>query len=380
MPQSHQRPRSPDSTPFQPGYISFHTEVEMIQTQALRAGVFVVLLSLLPLCSQLAHAQVEPPLEPPCNNSKAKPAIRAFEKNKKPLMPKEIQDDAKLQEKLKAARLKKDTIKYCLENDKPLVNHVIDFDLYVETWQEIKDSNRTLHIRDSVLWSFKEEGLVSLAAFARDTEAADGKVTYRATAQIQWKNMTPGPSFSAERVEFLSETSFFSSRFPSPANFSHVAFLVDGADFRRATFADGTALFGDGADFGGATFGDGADFGGATFGDGADFGGATFGDEADFGGRPSAMRLTSAGRPSAMGLTSGGSLTSSALAFSPRRRPSAVGLTSRRRSSAIGLTSGGRPSVMRLTSRRRPSAMELSSGRRSSTMGLTSGGRPSAGT
>ena len=164
----------------------------MIRTRTFQAGVLIVLLFFLPLYSQVARAQ-----EVPCDNSQAKSVIPANKKGQ-PLMPEEIQNDAEIMNKLKGARLKlkEEDIRRCLRNDKPLINHVIDFDSYAAVWNKIKDSKPALRIEDSILWSFEEEGLVSLATFGRTAVDADGKTTLTIHVPIQWKNVTLGPSFS----------------------------------------------------------------------------------------------------------------------------------------------------------------------------------------
>ena len=147
----------------------------MIRTRTFQAGVLIVLLFFLPLYSQVARAQ-----EVPCDNSQAKSVIPANKKGQ-PLMPEEIQNDAEIMNKLKGARLKlkEEDIRRCLRNDKPLINHVIDFDSYAAVWNKIKDSKPALRIEDSILWSFQKsnKGLVALAAFAEKLPDADGKTT-----------------------------------------------------------------------------------------------------------------------------------------------------------------------------------------------------------
>ena len=274
----------------------------MIRTRTFRAGILVVLFFPLSVYSQVARAQ-----EVPCDNSQAESVIPANKKGQ-PLMPKEIQDDSEIMEKLKYARLNKEDIKRCLENDDPLKNHVIDFDLYAKAWEEIKDSKPALRIQDSVLWSFKE-GLVGMAAFAEKLPDADGKTTLTIHVPIQWKNVTVGPSFSVwkknahniekrKTIESLPGTSFESSRFPIGADFSKATFGADasfseatfGADasffrttfYKRASFSE--AKFGDRASFSEAKFGEHASFSEATFGADASFSGATFGADASFSG------------------------------------------------------------------------------------------------
>ena len=295
----------------------------MIRTRTLLAGAFGVLLFLLPAFSPFAHAQAAP-----CDNSQTtsvtpakKVQIKDQIKNR-PLMPEEIQADPEIMEKLKAKRLRltAEDIRRCLKSNKPLKNHVIDFDEYVAAWREIKYQKPSLLIEDSVLWSFKKKaGKVNLAAFARDTEDDNGTVTRVITGQIQWKNVTLGPSVSAREIEFPPKTSFANSRFPNLANFSNAilgnnadfsmakfgndtsfakAILGDYTSFHRATFkqnasfAEGTfgdhtafalvTYFGNDTDFSDANFGDGTSFNGATFKQNASFANATFGDYASF--------------------------------------------------------------------------------------------------
>lgn len=265
-------------TRFDPKSI-FRVEMQMIRTRTLLTGVFVVLLFLLPALSQVARAQTVR-----CDNSKAESVIPA--KEGKPLMPEEIQSDAGIMEKLKAARpsLTVEDIRRCLKNDEPLKNHVIDFDEYVDTWRSIKGQKPSPHIENSVLWSFKEKGRVNLAAFARDTEEANGKVTHVVTGQIQWRNVTLGPSFSAGGIEFPLIASFVNSRFPSRTDFSKTTFGIY-AYFEAATFGDEVSFVSAtfrGGSFYGATFGNNTRFAQATFGKGMSFAGATFGHNTRF--------------------------------------------------------------------------------------------------
>ena len=248
----------------------------MVQKSTLRAGVFIVLLFFLSALSQLAHAR-----SVPCDNSQAPSVIPTNEKGK-PLMPEEIKD--KEEEKLrKSIRLREKDIRDCLRNGKTIINHVIDFDLYVKVWQSLKNSKVSLRIQNSVLWSFKREGLVVLANFGRTDR--DGKI--KISARIKWSNVTLGPSFSAYHVKFPSRTSIVSSRFPRPTSFRGATFGYR-TSFTGATFGDEAsftgATFGDEASFTSATFGDKASFLDATFGYRASFWGATFGSEASFTG------------------------------------------------------------------------------------------------
>ncbi len=243
----------------------------MIRIQALRVSVSVVLLFLLSLYSQLAHAQ-----EVPCDNSGVGSVIPADGEGE-PLMPKEIQDNADIMKRLKDTRLKREAIKHCLGNNKPIINHVIDFDEYVEAWKEIKDPKRTLLIRDSVLWSFKE-GRVDLRKL-RYAGEVDGKITHGLIPRIQWRSVTLGPSFSAQGVELPARIYFNSSRFPDLADFIRTRFRGT-ASFSETTFAGEAffyeARFSGTASFAYATFGGGAYFGQATFSGNASFRNATF--------------------------------------------------------------------------------------------------------
>ena len=252
--------------------------MQIIPTRTLLAGVFVVLLVLLPASSQVARAQAVP-----CDNSQAQSVIPRYEKGRY-LMPEEIRDNSEMKKKLKASLTEED-IRRCLESNKPLRNHVIDFDRYVAAWMKLKDPKPALLIKNSVLWSFKERGMVDLAAFARDTEKANGKDTNVITGKFQWENVTLGPSFSARAIKFSQGTSFAYSRFPNLADFSYSTF-GDKVSFDTATFGDeasfNTATFGNYATFPDAHFGNDASFDMATFGDYAIFPRAQFGNDASF--------------------------------------------------------------------------------------------------
>ena len=251
----------------------------MLRTRTLLTGFFVVL-TFLPLTpSQIAQAQGVP-----CNNSHAESVIPRNEKGQ-PLMPKEIQDDVKIMEKLREdRRLTVQDIRLCLKSNEPLTNHIIDFDLYVAAWMELKDPKPALLIQDSVLWSFNE-GQVNLTTFTKKTKEANRKVTPAVTGKIEWNDVTLGPSFSAEGIEFPPKTSFNYSRFPNRADFS-IATFGDHTSFDAATFGDrayfGLARFGYNASFANATFGDHTSFGAARFGERASFVTARFGERASF--------------------------------------------------------------------------------------------------
>ena len=270
-------------TRFHPGSI-FRVEMQMIRTRTLLAGVFVILLFLLPAPSQIARAQ-----EVPCDNSQSESVIPTDEKGQL-LMPEEIQGNPRIMDKLKTSRLTVKDIRRCLKSKKLLKNHIIDFDQYAAAWMEPEHLTRSLLIQnsviqDSVLWSFKKKGAVSLAAFAKYTPEVNGKVTGRVAGQIQWHNVTLGPSFSASEIKFPLITSFRNSRFPNPADFSYATFGHN-TSFEEVTFGDGTrfsgASFGDGTRFSGASFGDGTRFSGASFGDGTRFSRASFKDGTRF--------------------------------------------------------------------------------------------------
>ena len=256
----------------------------MIQTQTLLTAVFVVLTCLLPAPSQIAQAK-----DVPCDNSKLADKSKSLipmNKEGQPLMPEEIQVNPKIVEKLKKDSLTKEDIRRCLENNKPLNNHVIDFDQYVAAWMELKDPKPALLIENSVLWSFKDQkALVNLAKFTKKTKEADGTITNVLTGQIIWHNVTMGPSFSAKEIKFPKGTSFQASRFPDVAHFRSATF-GDNTSFTKAAFGHSTrfseATFGNGISFSRATFDGAASFNNVTFGDNTSFKHASFGNHASF--------------------------------------------------------------------------------------------------
>ena len=245
----------------------------MIWISTLRAGVFIVPLFLLSIAPRFVHAQTVP-----CDNSQALSVIPTNGKGKS-LMPKDIDNWEQLK---KDARLQQwEDIAYCLEHSKPLINHIIDFDLYVTAWKNLKNPRVALHIQKSLIWSSK--GGVSFAKFGSGNGGTNEKIEI--SVQIQWNNVTLGPSFSAEDVKFPPRTSIMVSRFPHRTSFGGATF-GERASFKHATFGEEAdfehATFGERVSFESATFGERASFKSATFGEGASFRGATFGGRAYF--------------------------------------------------------------------------------------------------
>ena len=252
----------------------------MSQTTILPTGMVLLLVFLLCVRPETNFAQATP-----CDNSGAE-SVFPTDGQGQPMTPRDINADAEVMKEFVEARLKEEDIRRCLLSNEPLVNHIIDFDQYSAAWNgsSKKRQGQDLRIQGSVLWSFRENGVVDLALLARINTEKDGEVTHTIDFPIEFTNVAMGPSTSAARVTFLAKINFGHSSFGNMANFS-------GANFSDATFDDGFvdtgfagATFGDDASFSGATFGDNAAFFDAVFGDGADFTNSIFGDRARFSG------------------------------------------------------------------------------------------------
>ena len=211
----------------------------MMQTRIMRATVVVLLFIFLFMYPQAPLAQAVP-----CDNSRAEPVIPTNDEGE-PLMPQEIEDDQDMVNKLNGDRLAASHIERCMRDGEQLVNHVIDFDRYVEAWKTIGDSLRVLELEDSILWSF-DKGEVNLAMFASYVDEGGKRVNDVITTSVAWTNVTMGPSFSTRDVKFLSASQFYESRFPKQSRFQYAIFH-DGTSFQRATFGDDVS-------FQGATF------------------------------------------------------------------------------------------------------------------------------
>lgn len=242
----------------------------MTLAQIRTVGITAVIIFILFVNSQDTLAQALP-----CNNSQTESAIPANDKGES-LMPQEIQNKSALLKNLGNARMDRRLIEQCLKNDELFVNHVIDFWEYAAAWRKIRrdhGSQRDIQIRDSVLWSF-QDSRVDLTLFAIDTKDEGGRVTHRITAPIRWTNVTVGPSFSAQAVEFLANSVFYGSRFPNQASFRR-------GKFRNEVSFQGAA-FGQNASFQNATFDQDVFFRATTFVGPASFDEATFGARAVF--------------------------------------------------------------------------------------------------
>ena len=245
----------------------------MTQKKIWQAGAATVVIALLFGYFQDVTAQAVS-----CNNSQAESVIPENGKGQA-LMPREIQENRRLLQKLRISRMDWRDIEDCLKKDEPIVNHVIDYLQYAAALRKIKrdiGAKRNFRIDSSVLWSFDDsfdDSKVELELMA-ETISTEGALTQVISSPVKWTNVTVGPSFSAQNVEFLSDSAFYKSRFPNRSSLQDSTFHKE-VSFQGATFGPNTS-------FQGVTFRQNAFFRTTSFGRSVSFDEATFAASAIF--------------------------------------------------------------------------------------------------
>lgn len=228
-----------------------------------------------------------------CDNSKTNTkSSQIIRKNIHTWSPTTIESDPNLMKFLSENRLSGREIMTCLEKNKPIRNHIIDFRDYRKALERTYDKRARAmpksEIRDSILWSFdgKRISISSLVGRvrmeSRDSRRSDGPL---ADVGIDWRNSIFGPKVYAKSARFSSGVTFRGSKFPHNTDFRDAEFLK-GANFNNATFTGKVrfrnAEFSNNATFGGAEFYDEVSFRNATFRKRAVFSRGRFHGESDF--------------------------------------------------------------------------------------------------
>ena len=203
------------------------------------------------------------------------------------LTPRDLRSNRQLSDQLHAKRLSPESIRHCIESNTRIVNHVVDFDEYIQVLHNYVTALEQTprghepygsEIADSIIWSFGETAVVdlrSLAASHQGRRVLTGTTVPKPTnTQIHWQNVTVGPKVTARSAVFERSVSFIRARFPWVAYFDHSTFR-DVVQFRQSTFAQH-------ADFAGVRFENVALFHGNVFAGPVNFRRARFGDTAVF--------------------------------------------------------------------------------------------------